>query len=95
MWGSAGDIELYNQYIGRFVSEYGMQGMIPMSSIRNFATNLDMFLVSPVMNIHERHIAGWPNLHRYMNDYFKPTKDFETFVYGTMVMQAYAVEVAI
>jgi len=30
-----------------------------------------------------------------MNDYFKPTKDFETFVYGTMVMQAYAVEVAI
>ncbi len=95
MWGSAGDIELYNQYIGRFVSEYGMQGMIPMSSIRNFATTLDMFLVSPVMNIHERHIAGWPNLHRYMNDYFKPTKDFETFVYGTMVMQAYAVEVAI
>ena len=30
-----------------------------------------------------------------MTDYYKPTKDFETFVYGTMVMQAYAVEVAI
>jgi beta-galactosidase/beta-glucuronidase len=54
-----------------------------------------MYLVSPVMNIHERHIAGWPNLHKYMENYFKPTKDFESFVYGTMVMQAYAVEIAI
>lgn len=48
-----------------------------------------------VMRIHERHIMGWPNLNRYMNDYFKTTKDFESFVYGTMVMQAYAVETAI
>jgi beta-mannosidase len=31
----------------------------------------------------------------YMDKYFKPTKDFESFVYGTMVMQAYAVRVGI
>jgi len=30
-----------------------------------------------------------------MNKYFKPTKDFESFVYGTMVMQAYAVRTGI
>jgi beta-mannosidase len=47
------------------------------------------------MRIHERHVAGWPNLNHYMSQYFKPTKDFETFVYGTMVMQAYAIETAI
>ena len=41
VWGNypvPGEIELYNSYIGRFVSEYGMQGMIPMTSIRSFST---------------------------------------------------------
>ena len=47
------------------------------------------------MQIHERHTFGWPYLNLYMNEYFKPTKDFPCFVYGTMVMQAYAIETAI
>jgi len=90
-----GDIELYNSYIGRFVSEYGMQGMIPMTSIRSFSTEEDWSTTSFVMRLHERHIKGWPNLNLYMSTYFKQTKDFASYVYGSMVMQAYAIETAI
>jgi beta-mannosidase len=47
------------------------------------------------MRLHERHPNGWPNLNFYMDTYLQPTKDFASFVYGTMVMQAYAIETAI
>ncbi len=72
-----------------------MQGMVPMSSIRKFTAPADRDFDTSVMAIHERHVLGWPNLHMYMEKYFKPTKDFESFVYGTMVMQAYAVRTGI
>eukprot|EP00347_Sterkiella_histriomuscorum_P013880 403363013 len=91
VWASQEDIEVYNTHVGRFVSEYGMQGMIPMSSLKKFTLPTDLDQSSFVMQIHERHVKGWPNLNLYMGNYFKPTKDFESFVYGTMVMQAYAV----
>jgi beta-mannosidase len=70
VWAGAGDIELYNSYIGRFVSEYGMQGMLPMTSIRQFSTEADWDTTSFVMRLHERHIAGWPTLNHYMAKYF-------------------------
>jgi beta-mannosidase len=72
-----------------------MQGMIPMTSIRSFSTEEDWSTTSFVMRIHERHPKGWPNLNFYMTNYFKETKDFASFVYGSMVMQAYAIETAI
>jgi beta-mannosidase len=50
---------------------------------------------SPVLQLHERKIEGWDILTHYMTQYFKPTKDFESFVYSTMVMQAYAIETSI
>lgn len=66
VWAAKGDIELYNDYIGRFNSEYGMQGMIPMSSLKQFTTPSDLYNASFVMQIHERHPEGWPNLNHYM-----------------------------
>jgi hypothetical protein len=63
-----------------------MQGMIPMNSIKKFTVEEDRKFDTFVMQLHERHVAGWPNLKLYMEKYFKPTKDFESFVYGTMVM---------
>ena len=70
--------------------------MIPMTSIRQFSTPEDWNTTSFVMRLHERHVAGWPNIDHYMSQYFRPiTKDFESFVYGTMVMQSYAIETAI
>jgi beta-mannosidase len=72
-----------------------MQGMIPMTSIRSFSEPQDWNTTSFVMQIHERHPKGWPNLNFYMQEYMPVQKTFESFVYGTMVMQAYAIETAI
>ena len=62
-----------------------------MSSMRKFSTPADWNLDSFVVKIHERHPQGWQLIPQYMNDYFRPIEDFESYVYGTMVMQSYAV----
>ncbi len=80
------DVEFYDQSVGRFDSEYGMQGMIPISSIKKFSSPSDWDQSSFVMQIHERHPEGWKNINWYMANYFQPPKDFESLVYGTMVM---------
>ena len=49
VWGSRMDVEFYDQSVGRFDSEYGMQGMIPMSSIKKFSTPSDWDQSSFVM----------------------------------------------
>jgi len=46
---------MYNTHVGRFNSEYGMQGMIPMSSIKKFSIDSDWDKESFVMKLHERH----------------------------------------
>jgi len=56
VWASQGDIEEYNTHVGRFNSEYGMQGMLPMSSIRKFTSPSDRDFDTNVMAIHERHV---------------------------------------
>jgi beta-mannosidase len=56
VWAGQADIEEYNTHVGRFNSEYGMQGMIPMSSIKNFTNASDRDFNTTVMKIHERHI---------------------------------------
>ncbi|CDW90651.1 beta-mannosidase [Stylonychia lemnae] len=95
VWANQEDIEIYNTHVGRFNSEYGMQGMIPMSSIKQFSIASDWDKQSFVMQLHERHIQGWPNLNFYMDKYYRPTKDFESLVYASMIMQAYAVNTGI
>ena len=47
------------------------------------------------MNLHQRHPRGWENLNYYMDNYLKPTIDFENLVYATMVLQAYDVSTGI
>jgi hypothetical protein len=41
VWASQQDIEVYNTHVGRFNSEFGMQGMIPMNSIKKFTALSD------------------------------------------------------
>lgn len=36
VWAGKADIETYNTNIARFMSEFGMQGMVPMTSLRQF-----------------------------------------------------------
>jgi beta-mannosidase len=47
------------------------------------------------MQIHERHITGFPTIKHYIGKYFKEPKNFESYILATQILQAYALETAI
>lgn len=49
VWAGGEPFETYNQYIGRFNSEYGMQGMLSMDSIKKFSIPIVIFLLNLVL----------------------------------------------
>ena len=94
VWAGEKPIEYYINHTGRFVSEYGMQGMLCMDSMKKFSIQTDWNFNTPTMLAHEKHVKGWDLLKLYMN-YFKKISDFQKFAYGTQIMQKYALQIAI
>jgi beta-mannosidase len=80
---------------GRFISEYGFQGFLPMESIRKFTSVSDRQLGSTVMKAHQKHPVGYETIDEYLlRDYKKP-KDFESYDYVSQVLQAEGIKTAI
>jgi beta-mannosidase len=81
--------------IGRFMSEYGFQGMPEMNSLLRFAWPEDLDLSSEVMKIHQKHRLGYPVIDKYLKWYYRWPKDFEAYSYVSQVLQAYGISMAI
>ncbi|MEP6898123.1 MAG: glycoside hydrolase family 2 protein [Rhodanobacter sp.] len=96
VWSGSAPIENYLQTTPRFQSEYGLQSMPVMSTIRAFAAAGDMSADSPVMRAHQKFDGGNGNqrLLLYIRKYYGEPKDFESFVYLSQVMQAEGIELA-
>jgi beta-mannosidase len=105
VWWGKEPVEKYNEKVGRFNSEYGMQGMPSMKTIRQFSedesrgqhhafhTPDDTTLV--VMKTHQKHPFGYENIKFYIEQKFKSPEKFEDLVYVSQLMQADAVKTAI
>ncbi|RZK48611.1 MAG: glycoside hydrolase family 2 protein [Pedobacter sp.] len=92
-WGDM-DFEVFEEKTGRFVSEYGMQGMPGMNSILNFTTPEDRYLFSPVMKNHQKANNGYQKLNGYIHRYVLDTTQLnrlsiEDYSYAAQVVQYY------
>lgn len=96
VWSGSAPIENYLKSTPRFQSEYGLQSMPVMATIRAFATPADMTAESPVMRAHQKFDSGNGNqrLLLYIRKYYGEPKEFESFVYLSQVMQAEGIELA-
>jgi beta-mannosidase len=95
VWWGKEPVEKYREKTGRFVSEYGMQGLPSMSTIRAFALPSDLDTASAVMKAHQKHPFGYENIRLYINEKFPSPKTFEDLVYVSQLMQADAIRTAI
>jgi beta-mannosidase len=95
VWWDKEPVEKYNEKVGRFNSEYGMQGMPDMKTIQQFAAPKDLDTASAVMKVHQKHPFGYENIKLYINNRFRAPKNFEHLVYVSQLMQADAVKTAI
>ncbi len=85
---------LQPENIGRFMSEYGFQGMPEMNSLKRFAWPEDLDLSSEVMKTHQKHRIGYPVIDKYIKMYFRWPRDFEAYSYVSQVLQAYGIGLA-
>ncbi len=103
IWFGDVPFSTYAVDISRFVSEYGLQSFPEMKTIRAFADENDLAYRSPIMEHRQRSLMPWiaaefngnEMINTYINRYYKPAKDFESFVYLSQVMQAEGVKFAI
>ncbi len=95
IWWGKEPFGVYEQKVGRFMSEYGFQGFPDYSTICEFASPEDRTLGSPVMKVHQKHPVGYETIDEYLlRDYKKP-KDFESYIYVSQLLQAKGIILAI
>ncbi|MBK9732341.1 MAG: glycoside hydrolase family 2 protein [Chitinophagaceae bacterium] len=102
VWWGKEPFDIYNQKIGRFMSEYGFQGLPAMKTINKFSSTEDYSLkftgenkFSDVMNIHQKHPTGFETINEYLERDYNTPKDFESYVYVSQLLQRDGITTAI
>jgi beta-mannosidase len=95
VWHGKELFEEYQNHIGRFVSEYGLQSFPGFKTVKTYTIPEDWDIESEVMTSHQRSGYGNLRIRDYMEMYFNTPKDFESFLYVSQVLQAYGIKQAI
>ena len=95
VWHGGDGFEAFEENIGRFLSEYGMQSFPEMGTIMKFAEEKDLDINSKVMKERQKASLGTGNLIKYIEDYFSPQTDFRSIVVLSQIMQAFAIKAAV
>ena len=95
IWWGMEPFENYNNKVGRFMSEYGFQGMPAMSSVKKFISEKEITPESKELNLHQKHPTGFETIEKYLlQEYSKPL-DFEDFIFKSQLLQSDAIKTAI
>ncbi len=93
-WGNE-PFEIYKQKAGRFMSEYGFQGMPNLNTFREFANDEDLNTNSVAVKNHQKHPTGYQTIQTYMERDYKVPTQFEDYVYVSQLLQAEGMKTAI
>ncbi|MFN8207399.1 MAG: glycoside hydrolase family 2 protein [Bacteroidales bacterium] len=88
VWHGKQPFESYENYIPRFMSEYGFQSFPEFRTIKSFTAPEDREVESPVLNWHQRSGPGNMLIRTYMDMYYRQPKDFTMFLYLNQIVQA-------
>jgi beta-mannosidase len=95
VWWGMEPFEKYSKKTGRFVSEYGFQGMPSSKAIETFTLPQDRTLKSAAIKNHQKHKTGFETIDQYMNGWFRKPTDFEGYRYISQLLQAEGLRTAI
>lgn len=96
VWWGEQPFEIYNEKVGRFMSEYGFQGMPSLETTKSmFLGNPDLNLQNPTIKAHEKHGRGWEIINKYMERDYDVPSDFVKYNYVSQLLQARGMQIAI
>ncbi len=94
VWWGMEDFDKYETKTGRFMSEYGFQGMPPVSYYKQFCGDT-LSLNSPCVKLHQKHPKGFETINTYMERDFLVPQNFAEYVYVSQLLQAYGIKKAV
>ena len=95
VWHGGDDFNAFEDNVGRFMTEYGMQSFPSINMIESFTNEKDRSLDSDVMNDHQKASLGTGNLMKYVEDYYQVNDDFDSIAGLSQIMQAEAIRFAV
>ncbi len=88
IWHGMLPIEAFRRYPTRFCSEFGMESMPSMHTIRAFTDQKDLKLFDPVMQLHQKSVGGNEKMLFYLLAKYRNPKQFEDFIYLSQLVQS-------
>lgn len=95
VWWGKEPIETFEEKIPRFMSEFGMQAMPDLSTLRKVIPDSLMNFDSPEFKNHQKHPTGFETLNYYLEKYLAVPTDMGDYVYATQLLQAITLQKAI
>ena len=109
VWWGMEPFEMYEKKVGRFVSEYGFQGMPSLNTFEkmgvnyNYSKNENLILNQNwltaldtlIINAHQKHPTGYKTINTYMERDYKIPNKFEDYIYVSQLLQAKGMKIAI
>lgn len=95
VWWGMQPFEMYEKKVGRFVSEYGFQGMPNFSTFKKIMPDSVLDLNSTLVKTHQKHPTGYQTIQTYMERDYKVPVKFEEYVYVSQLLQARGMKMAI
>jgi len=95
VWWGKEPFEVYKQKVGRFMSEYGFQGMPNFETLEKVIPKEDLNFTSEAFKNHQKHPTGFETINEYMARDFQIPKSLEKYNYVSQILQAYGMKTAI
>ncbi len=92
-WGEA-PFSAYEKHTGRFVSEYGFQGMPDLNILNKYMHSNTAAIDSSALKNHQKHKKGYELIRKYMSQHYPIPKPFNAFVYTSQLLQAHGLKIA-
>ncbi|MBL1222781.1 glycoside hydrolase family 2 protein [Chryseobacterium sp. L7] len=96
VWWGEQPFEIFNEKVGRFMSEYGFQGMPTLEAVKSMFSGVpDLNVQNPVIKAHEKHSRGWEIINEYLKRDYKIPADFVKYNYVSQLLQARGMRIAV
>jgi beta-mannosidase len=88
IWHGMRPIEAFREFPTRFCSEYGMESMPSMHTVRSFTASGSPGLFDPEMQLHQKSSGGNEKILYYLLAKYRKPVDFEDYIYLSQLVQA-------
>lgn len=95
VWWGMEPFEVYTKKVGRFMSEYGFQGMPNINTFKSFCDTNELTLNSKSVLAHQKHPTGYQTIQTYMERDYKIPQNFEDYIYVSQLLQRDGMKIAI